>query len=391
MNDSTDFDGVVFGESPAGLWLAKQLLAKGQKILVIATGTSGTQNALPRFAVEDLGLERFVKANRETNPIQILTPTRRVRLFQDDARLKAELEFQFGLPFSLGAAPNTSLLRGLAYWVRGNETAPVLQEEWQSLYARWFDTVYFDEPAGFLSQMLLGELEKSGATIVKPGSLRRIFIDRKAFVGVQLANTSKMISVQRAFLNTNLDFLNRFFNEPMSVRSSPLAWKFEMSFECDPASLPVGITDRMLYVEEGAPVLEIFQEKPGRFRLKTTLPLQDYSLDRGEQRRLAARMLKVCEGIFPDLEYNLRKVSPDLRDPDRAMGIDLPKLYPFQDLKSVPPQLLSYGVGGPTISPNPLPGVWITNEEVYPREDAMGGFEAAKAALKAIEAANIPK
>jgi hypothetical protein len=386
MNENTDFDVVVLGESPAGLWAAKKLLARGKKIMVIATGTSRHHSSLPKFMVEDFELQKFLPIDRAEKPLQILTPDRRVRLFTDEKRFQEEYTFQFGVPFSLTAKPDPSFLRGLAHWVRGSETAPVFPDEWPGLYSRIFETFYFDEGPTFVTQTLLTDLERSGATIVKPGSLRRIFVDRKFFVGVQLSQSSKMISVKQALMNTHFDYLNSFMNEPFPFLSRPLGWKFQMSFECSSDSLPIGLTNRMIYVEEKAPILEFFQAKPGVFHLQTVLPLNEESLNRGEQRRIAARMLKVCESILPDLEYNIRKIVPDLRDPERAMNTDLPALYPFQELKRIPPSLLTYGGGASSIPISPTQGVWVTHEEASPREDIWGGFEGARAALKGLEA-----
>ena len=391
MNDTTDFDVVVLGESPGGLWAAKQLLTQGKKIMIIVTGTSRNQSSLPKFVVDEFELQKFLPKDRQTSPLQILTPERRFRIFPDEPRFQEEYAFQFGRPFSLAEKPDPSFLRGLAYWVRGSETAPVFPEEWPSLYARIFETVYFNEEPSFVTQTLLAALEKAGATIVKPGNLRRIFIDRKTFVGVQLAQSSKMISVKKAFLNTHLDYLNTFMNEPLPFQSRPLGWRFQMSFECGVDSLPIGLSDRMIYVEEKAPILEFFQSKPGVFHLQTVLPLRDETLNRGEQRRIAARMLKVCESILPDLEYNIRKIMPDLRDPERAMNTDLPALYPFQELKRIPPNLLTYGGGAINIPLSPIQGVWITHEEANPKEDLWGGFEGARAALKSFETQIPPK
>jgi len=192
-------------------------------------------------------------------------------------------------------------------------------------------------------------------------------------------------------VNTHLDYLNAFFSEPLPYSSRPLGWRFEIRFECSPEALPLGLTKRMIYVEGQAPILEIFQEKPGFFRLATTVPMHSYTLDRGEQRRLAARMLRVCETIIPDLEYNLKKVIPDLRDPDRSETVDLPALYPFQELKRIPSHILSFGSGAQSLPPNPMPGLWITHEEVNPKEAIWGAFEASRSALKAIEASFVNK
>ena len=384
MIESGEYDGVVLGENPTGLWAAKQMITRGFKMLVICTGTSGLNHFLPKPVADDFKI-KSARTVRDLQPLQILTPAYRFRAFQNEEQFKQEFEFQFGKPLIFSERPDPSFLRGLAYWVRGAESGPVFAEEFSVLYSKFFETIYYDEEPGFVTQSLLQELEDLGAHIIRPGNLQRIFVDRKNFVGVQLANNTKMISVKQAFINTHLDFLNSFFSEPMQYVSQPLGWTYQIQFECAVDALPVGLTDRMIYVEENAPILEIFQERPGFFRLKTTLSFQDHTLDRTEQRRLATRMLKVCEGIIPDLEYNLKKITPDLRDPERAISVDLPAMYPFQDLRRVPSHLLTFASGGGAAPASPAQGMWVTHEEAIPKETLWGGFEAAKSALKAID------
>ena len=140
----------------------------------------------------------------------------------------------------------------------------------------------------------------------------------------------------------------------------------------------------MIYIEEQAPVLEIFQERPGHFRLSTALPMRDSTLERGEQRRLAGRMLKVCESLIPDLEYNIKKIIPDLRDPERTEWTDLPALYPFLELKKIPSQILTFGSGTQPPPLSPLAGVWITHEEVSPKDGTWGSFRGREVRSKGI-------
>ena len=104
-------------------------------------------------------------------------------MFDNEEQFKNEYALQFGKPFSLSQQPDLLFLRGLSYWVRGAETGPILSDEWHSLYSKFFETSYFDEAPGFVTQSLLSKLEREGATVVRPGNLRRIFIDRKTVVG----------------------------------------------------------------------------------------------------------------------------------------------------------------------------------------------------------------
>lgn len=376
MNLLSEYDCVIIGEHPAGLWAAKHLLDLGMTVLIIPTETHGGGNVLPKKVAEAFQMGAGTE-------LQIITPTRRTRLVQSIAELKDEYRFNYGSELSKDQPPHPDFFRGVAYWVRGAETGPLLPDQWPALYAKLFETVYFDEPTGYLVDVLLRALEKQGAYVVKPGQLRQIFTDQKRVVGVQLSGTSKMIAVKTIFANTQFDYINQFLNEKLPQHSAPIGWNFEISFECSTEFLPIGLTPRMIYVQKDAPVLELFQEWLGRFRLKTTVPFQDFTLDRGNQHRLASRMLKVCEDLLPDLQYNLKRVTPDLRDPERAITTELPAIYPFETLSKIPPALLTYGAGTGLGFQSSVQGLYLSGDEVNPRDGFWGAFEAVEKAFEA--------
>ncbi len=381
MELSHSYDFVILGEHPAGLWAAKQLLSLGQRVLIIPMGFDRGANVLPRSVAAAFQIPESDYSSRESNPIQILAGGKRVRVSPTQAEFQDEIHFNYGAPLKAGEVPKTDLLRGLAYLVRGAETGPSLPDDWALISSQLFDTVYFEKEKGWLNRFMLQSLKAQGASIAPLRSLKQVFVDRKSLVGVQLAGTSKMIAVKACFLNAQVEILNTFFNERLSLKSAPISWNFEIVFECGLDFLPVGLTTKMIYVEKDAPILEVNHETPGRFRLKTSLPLSISSMDRGEQRRLAERMLRVAENLLPDLSYNIKKVTPDLRDPDRAMSIELPGLYPFQELKRIPADLLNYGAGSTLGFQTPVQNLFISNEEVYPKLGIWSGYQAVTQAL----------
>ena len=382
MELSHEYDYVILGEHPAGLWAAKHLLTLGQKVLIIPMGLDRGLNVAPRSVANSFQIPEHDYTNRESNPIQIIAGGKRVRIPPKMGEFQQEVHFNYGAPLKNGESPKTDLLRGLSYLVHGAETGPLFPDDWNLISTQLFDTIYFEKEKGWLNRFLLQSLKAQGASIAPHRSLKQVFVDRKALVGVQLAGTSKMIAAKACFLNSQAEALNSFFNEKLSLKSAPISWNFEIAFECGIDFLPVGLTTKLIYVEKDAPILEINHESPGRFRLKTSLPLTLTSLDRGEQRRLAERMLRVAEGLLPDLSYNIRKVTPDLRDPDRSMAVELPALYPFQDLKRIPVDLLNYGAGSSLGFQTAVQNLFITNEEVFPKLGIWGGYQAVIQALE---------
>ncbi len=384
MELANDYDFVVLGEHPAGLWAARHFLSLDQKVLILPLGTHSGLNALPRKVAEDFGFSTLDFVNRDEDPIQLLIPGHRFKLGSSLDRLREEYHFHFGHDFSDHELPNSELLRGLLYVSKGSEPGPALPEDWKELAEQVLETVYFEKEPGYLTRIMMKKLAELGAHVAKPGQLKQIFLDRKAFVGVQLVGTSKMIAARNAFACSHFGYLKGFMNEAVDLQSKPMGWNFDIRFECSVDALPVGMSTRMIYIEKDAPILEIIQERPGSFRLRTALPLQDHALERGEERRLAERMLKVCERLIPDLEYNLKWVSPDLRDPERVEAVDLPALYPFQDLNRIPLDRLCYGVGSALGFQCPVSGLYVVSDESSPKSGIWGGYNAVLQALDAI-------
>ena len=140
----------------------------------------------------------------------------------------------------------------------------------------------------------------------------------------------------------------------------------------------------MLYVQKDAPILEIHQTRPGDFTLSTQLPLGEESFDRSFQRRLCERMLRVCQEVFPDLEYNLQILVPELRDPERAEKQELPGLFPFQSGDEVPRDRLVYGASRGLGHSTPVGNLFLVGSESSPRRGLWGAFEAATHAMDAL-------
>jgi hypothetical protein len=384
MELSSSYDFVILGENPAALWAARHLLALEQKVLILPMGHDSGMNIMPLKALDVFGLRAEEGANRSAHPMQVLFQGHRFRLGRSMDELKEEFNFHFGKDSAGKLEIPNELLRGMNYFIHGSETGPALPESWSQLSARYLETIYFEEEKGWLNRRLLKKLSEAGAHVARQSQLKQIFLDRKTFVGVQLAGTSRMIAAKNAILGAHFDYLKGFMNEPVSESSRPIGWNFDLRFECSPEALPLGMSTRMIHVEKDAPVLEIVQERVGRFRLSTHLPLQDRTLERGEQRRLAERMLKVCESLIPDLEYNLKSVSPDIRDPERVETVALPALYPFQDLHQIPMERLSYGVGSALGFQCSVNGLYLVGHEANPRDGVWGSFQAANQAIEHI-------
>ncbi|MBU6153455.1 MAG: hypothetical protein KGP28_04055, partial [Bdellovibrionales bacterium] len=158
MEFSSHYDFVFLGENPAGLWVAHRLLELDKKVLILPLGHDSGMNAAPRIVLRDFGWDEFTQSERESGPIQILTPERRFRVGATFEEIETEFEFQFGTKPSGLVGPD--ILRGLAYLARGAETGPVFSEDFVLWAKRAVDTVYLEREDGYLTKRMLHSLSE---------------------------------------------------------------------------------------------------------------------------------------------------------------------------------------------------------------------------------------
>ena len=376
------FDLVVIGEHPAALWVARQFLLREKKVLILPTGVQRGVNAIPAKVASDFGWTEEDLPDPGKQPLQVLTSGRRFLIRSEEGGFEEECRFQFGKEWK--SSPHVSaVLRGLAYFARGNDGPPVLPSDWDLWKNRVLEMRYWDRESGYLGRKMLQSLEDLGARVAKAKQLKQIFLDRRTLVGVHLQGSSKMIPVRAGICSVPFEQIRAFSNEPLPASSGPTGWIFETRFECSPESLPAGIGTRMAFVDGDAPVLEVIHEGAGKFRMKTVCSMEERSFSRAFQRRLATRMLKACEVFIPDLAYNLKGAVPDLRDPEKAEAVDLPVWFPFETPEQVPMDRLSFAGGAPVGIDSPVSRLFLVNEESDPGAGIWGAFAAAEGALDA--------
>jgi hypothetical protein len=367
----SSYDFVILGEHPAALWAAVILLEQGLKVLVAPFHETCLRDWTPQLVVDQLKLSpsEFL----EPKEVQVLTPSRRFRVYKDAKEFNDELDF-------VGGEKQPELLRGLAYLFRGFEGGPVFPEEWSLISSKLREVSYITPKSLSLVQHFFRKIESIGGHILEAGACQQIFIEKKTFVGIQVAGNSTLISAPNAIIGVNETVLNPLLNSSIQLKTNPVGWFFEIKVKVSRESLPVGISSKMIYSEKDSPIVEINQHPEGTFSLRTLLPYQEFTLQREFQRKTAQRLLKLLGEIIPDLEYNLNSVKPDIRDPEKTEKVDLVELYPFRSLSQIPPSLLGYaipGIGGQTA----IQGVYLAYDEVNPRLGEWGAYQAAYLAL----------
>lgn len=392
MSVYPQYDFVIFGESPIALWAGLTLLKAGKRVIVFPMGTEGSFEGVPRVVAEDFGLDRKDYPNRKKDPIQIIYTNHRFRVGETREEFSQECRFHLGHELNPIEPLSGELVRGLEFLATGVDPVEAPSDSWSKVFDRVGQTLYFDQKRGWLTQQLLSCLQERGATVCAVRDLAHIFVEKGGLVGVQLLGSSKAISVKEAFVGIDWYSLEKKMSEKKSLRTMPVRWTYDIQFEIAEESIPIGLTSRMIVVERGAPLLQLFHRGAGRFILRSSLPFQEDSLDRGIQRKMALRMLKVCEKLIPDLNYNLKAVYPDLRNPEKAENQDLPELFPFQALSEIPVSLYRYDGGRSGIGKKaPYKGFYIASPEADPASGWIGALSATQKHLEAIFTRNVKK
>jgi hypothetical protein len=376
MELSSSYDFILFGDHPAGLWAASHLLSLDKKVLYIPVSDRSIINGIPKQILANFGIRADSIVDRNVDPIQILGPKHRFRIGGTPELIEKEMVFQFGTREEAGVP--REFKRGVQHLLGKSQNADPRRSDWDQQIRTLLGTAFFDRNVPAKIEKMLKILEDRGLHKAKPGQLKRVFVDRGNFVGVQLDRNSKMIPSKGGIVASHYDSLTRIMSEEVALISSESGFRFEMRFECAPHSLPRGISSRMIFVDGDSPILELIHESPGSFVLRTFLSLDGASFDASFQRRLCERMIKVAGHYIPDLEYNLKGMTPDLRDGERAETIELPALYPYQESSQVPAERLVFENSNRSSSgyQSPVGNLFLANAEANPSMGLYGPYQS---------------
>ncbi|NDF16040.1 hypothetical protein EB061_12105 [bacterium] len=270
-----------------------------------------------------------------------------------------------------------TLLRGIAHLAGVRFPGPARGWNWEEATRRVLALAHLDRGRDAIVRKMIHLLAERGAHVARSGQLRRIFIDQGVLVGIQVGDHSRMISTRAGLNGADSYVLGTLMSETTGAAPAPTGWVFDMKFECEVPAIPAGVTTRMIHVEDEAPVLEVIREAPGAFLLRTALPMEDRSLDRGFQRRLCERMMKVAGRLIPDLEYSVRRMVPDLRDVERTESLELPSIFPYRTLDQIPPGRRLFTGNGAPASGFRISNLHALNDEVSPEQGAIGPYRSA--------------
>lgn len=384
-----EYDWMIFGSHPSLCWLAEELARLEERVLFIPMiQQSENRNWLPR------GLQ-LPQELLELEPIQILTDHEVFRLYETSEAFDQEWLRVTGCLWNQETIANpafSALVQGIGFLSRGHDFATSRLEDARQFKEKLLTIRYAKATsARQVETYMHTQLEQKGVHVARNHKLQRILLEGKRIKGLQFAGSSTMLGTQQAVLGINWDWVSSYFHPAFSskVISSPLGWRFSVEFEMSQDLLPEGLTSKMIYAQAFAPAIEISRDGGAlnQWKLTTVLPFHAVTLARDYQRKMAQRMFKVAQKVFPYLEYSLKNMKPNLKDIDFAETVDLVEMYPFRELSEVHPSLLVYGGEGVGVV-SPIQGLYMAYGESYPK---LGEWSSYFAAQKIMQDWNLKK
>jgi hypothetical protein len=232
-----------------------------------------------------------------------------------------------------------------------------------------------------------------GAHYPEGHSCRRIFVENKTLLGVQLAGVGKMIGIRGAVSGASFDHVSSYFSfsrddgyRNLKVPPRPKGWRFTVALSVHEEAIPPGMNRRAIWKEEGSPCLEIEVADPEEFRLgtktgkliflRTVLPYTAETLEPSYQKTVAARMFRKLSELFPFLEYHVTRIFPDFRLDSEQSVLDFKETYGFFSLKEIPDRLRCHGQQPGMEISSGIQNLFVASNESYPAWGTFGGMIA---------------
>jgi hypothetical protein len=315
-----------------------------------------------------------------------------------------------------------SVSEGLWYWVTScNQKDPRISD----LVHIWSLSRVSGAFKGGLTayrEFLVNLAVRLGAHVPVKTECKRIFVEKGRFAGVQIANRGNMILTQGGIIgcplskvHDNLIYTGRKWLHRKKKGPVPVGWKFTLAMTVHKESIPIGISNRLIWQEQNAPVFEVEIADLEDYKvdyhvggsshkvlyLRTVMPFSLESLDSDFQRLTAARMVRQAMEIMPFLEYHVTRLYPEFRGSGKQRALfhmpnetetpskeevesqsQLQELYGFEKLENIPSNLFVYDPKVKGVGPHSgIEGLFVASEESYP---ALGGFGATVAAFESV-------
>ncbi len=255
-------------------------------------------------------------------------------------------------------------------------------------------------------QFLFSNARTLGAMVPAEVVCRKIFIEKGRWVGIQVSQHGRIVSVGGGLLGEGLSEAYRLahFSQAPTYRKlkpipEPSAWIMTAAFSVHEEVLPPGASSRIIWSDGSAWPIEIETADPTEYRLgpskerlifaRVQVPWSAHTLEPAFQRQLFSRLFTQLCQIFPFLEYHVVRVFPDFRKPlvpppqsdDEVeyrgdASSEFQEAFPFRKLEDIPIQLRVYdgrGIG----YRSGVKGLYVASKESAPELGFWGPYVGA--------------
>jgi len=292
-----------------------------------------------------------------------------------------------------------ALVQGFCYGVTSHIHSDPCMLECFHLFALSQTAVAFPGGMSAYRLFLLDLARELGAHVPNGATCKRVFIEKKKFIGLQVSGHGGMIGIHGAAIlgctlkrinHIAIDMKKRKF-EPVQHSLTPVGWRLTIALSVNACAIPSTLERRMIWQEEDESSLEFEQadfcdyvhlqgeQKKGKILyLRKILPYLSQTLCPQYQHAIGLKMLKQATQILPFLEEHILQTYPGLQQWEECYG--------FKSLDAIPDNLLVFSGKGLGISSG-IQRLFLASEESYP---TLGGLGPILASLQSIQGVKPP-
>jgi hypothetical protein len=282
----------------------------------------------------------------------------------------------------------------LARWLEGIQSLSLFSGEkkarfrdalqaWMDYSSSWF----IREDIASVRAFFKKHSRKLGATWVNEDRLQAVRAEVKSGLSIQFQGRATPIEVGSILISEAMDhFLDRLQSpgkKKWAKPPTPSGWLFTVLAEIAHEAVPESSSSLMVWKERGAPALWIEkgpqEAKSQIYYLRTELPWTRDSLSPSVQKRVASRMLKKWQELFPFIEFHWVRFYPDWRE----SASELQEEYGYPALRFIPAEFRMYSKKGMGTRSG-MENVFVVSPESYPEMGLRGPWVAALESVAAI-------
>ncbi|MBU6375690.1 MAG: hypothetical protein KGQ59_06815 [Bdellovibrionales bacterium] len=242
-----------------------------------------------------------------------------------------------------------------------------------------------------LRQLLYRVAARSGAQVAGPGvGVSRVFVEERRIQGVQLigAEDSRNLTQARGVFTSRhpesvLTWISSEREQSRPYPTSCELLRVTIALAAKSEGIPVGLSERAIWREFGAPILEIERADPGEYGFLNTgnqfifirsyFPMEAIHWPTHRWKTVCQRMYRQACELIPFLEENVVRIFPDFRQ--QEFEAEWTSYYSQMELKRVEAFRAPVNVPGTPFLPQ-IEGLFYGHRSIAPAMGWMGEWAA---------------